>query len=270
MGASASGIDELYTFSVSQDHVESSFACIRQMGGNNCNPNAQQFAGSYRKLLFRNEVTSSDAANCRNDVTKVLEFSSGTKKLPLSANEAELRMLAATDNDICVVPEPENDELTRHSRAYLASELEKKVNRKIKLRGKNACAQCMNIFNENEKINDKFIYFLSQKRKVAQPCKSSMDIIRILESTLEKHDGEDVSYHSLVAHILNQTTNMPVQLYESTQFENEHDHQLDFIKLIMETYLDVRCTHVSKLVTRLSQKKLLRHHHLKEIHRQGQ
>lgn len=264
---SFSGIEELYAFSLSQDHVESFFGCVRQMGGNNCNPNAQQFAAAYSKLLFKNEVTSSNVSNCQNDLTKILEVSSGKKKTPISASAAELQLLEMYDDEDVYIPSERDDEMNNHSKANLASKLEKKVIRKITLRGKRSCHQCLSVFDENEKTNDQFINFLSQRNEISQPCKSTIYIIDLIETTIEKFCSQDVSSTSMLSYILGK---IDFSLLYDNSFEGLHDHKYDLTKLICETYVDMKCNAESKLVTRISQKKLLRHHRLKEVHRAGQ
>lgn len=264
----SSEIDDFFIFSISQDHVESTFGCVRQMGGNNCNPNAQQFEAAYRKLLVQNDIKSSIDSNCQNDVTKFLNVSSGAKSMSASANPVELKMLSTYDNEFLIQSHEEEDGLRNHSKAYLASELEKKINRKIELKGSQACAQCLNIFEENDRINDVFVQFLSQNKKVQQPCKSTVHIIGLVDSILEKYDSLDISYASMLAYIFEQTSLLT--LFESSEFGEQHNHKFDFVKLLIETYLDMKCTNVSRIVTRWSQKKVLRHHNLKEVHREGQ
>lgn len=264
-----SGIDEFYTFSISQDHVESTFGCVRQMGGNNCNPNAQQFSAAYRSLLVQNEITSSNDSNCHCDATKVLEVASGVKKVPTSVNDIELQMLTSYVNEHPNQTHEEDDELKNHSKAYLASQLETKVNRKILLKRSQACIQCMNIFDENEKMNDIFIQFLANKKTIRQPCKSTLYIIGVVDNVLQKYDTLDISYPTMLAYILQQIISS-LTLFESSEFGEDHDHKVDFVKLLIETFLDIKCTNISKLVTRCSQGKLLRHHNLKEVHREGQ
>lgn len=271
---SFSGIHELYTFTVSQDHVESFFGCVRQMGGNNCNPTAEQFAAAYRRLLFRNEVTSSNVSNCQNDITKILEVSSRAKRLPMSEDPIQLE---EGDIEHINVPPERNNEIDSHSNAYLASELERKVIRKIQLKGGNACDRCLSIFNENEKINDSFINFLAQRIKILQPCESTIHIINVVENAMETYDSQEMrqetTYASMLTYILNHKIDSS-SLYESTEFGSNLEHNLnhkhDFVKLILGTYLDMKCISESKFVTRISQKKLLRHNYLKEVHREGQ
>ncbi|KAL3188443.1 hypothetical protein MRX96_003420 [Rhipicephalus microplus] len=47
-----------------------------ERGGYNNNPTACQFRAAYKRLLFRTEVTSSDAGNCCRDVVSILNMSS--------------------------------------------------------------------------------------------------------------------------------------------------------------------------------------------------
>lgn len=265
-----SGIGEFYTFSISQDHVESTFGCVRQMGGNNCNPTAQQFSGAYRKLLVRNEISSSDQSNCQSDITRMMEAKRGKtidETMPTAVKADEVQMLAALDNGYPLYDT--EDILKSHSRAYSASELENKVNSKIKLKRRQACAKCLEVFVENEKVNNEFIQYLSQKKKIIQPCKSTMDIIGAVDKILEKNDSLDISYPSMLAYILIRIISS-LSLFKSSEFGALHDHKYDFVKLIIETYLDLKCMNVSRIVTRCSQKKLLRNHYLKEVHREGQ
>ena len=52
------------TFKFSQDHIECLFSKIRSMGGFNNNPNVAQFKSALRKLLVKQQVSSSAASNC--------------------------------------------------------------------------------------------------------------------------------------------------------------------------------------------------------------
>lgn len=70
----------ILSYKLSQDHLEILFSCFRTMGGYNNNPNAIQFASSYKKLLHHNEVKSSAATNCIPiDSTSILTVASGKK-----------------------------------------------------------------------------------------------------------------------------------------------------------------------------------------------
>lgn len=276
-----SHMQNFYAFSISQDHVETFFGCIRQRGGHNCNPTSQHFMAAYRRLLVHNEVVSPDAGNCENDITKVLDVSSRVKKSAQTPNDGELEMLSQLeDDDFDPIFDEDSDEdhesdshestLNKHCEAYQGSLLEKRVSRKLFLNGKQQCLQCMNVFNENPRLQDSFIVFLSNSQQIKQPCTDTIKIIRMLEKSLKKYESQEVSFQSIITHILQK---FDVSLvYESSLFGvgYGHDHKIEFIRLIIEEYFDMKSTYISKLVTRLAQKKLLRHDRLKEVHREGQ
>ncbi|XP_050064548.1 uncharacterized protein LOC126553424 [Aphis gossypii] len=54
----------LLTYKCSQDHLEILFSKIRQRLGNNNNPNVVELKTSLRKMLLKNAISSSYAANC--------------------------------------------------------------------------------------------------------------------------------------------------------------------------------------------------------------
>lgn len=283
------GIDQFYPFTLSQDHVETFFGCIRSMGGHNCNPNAQQFKSAYRKLLFQNEVSCSSAANCQKNLTKMLEvpFVKPKKNIP---NQTELLVLSnfasdefdpvfdyhdegeyLTNEESDDAVTDQNDEyhikvLNVHSKAYLASVLEKKVIRKIELKEK--CVRCTNVFKENEKISDKFITFLSQTKTAGQPCKSTMKIISLAEDLLKKYESVNVSFQSILVYVVEKI--IVFSLYELSEFDEQHDHKYAFTKCIIETFFEMRSSLVSQQITRIKHKTLIRHKNLKEVHRAGQ
>lgn len=134
------GQEKFYAFSVSQDHLESFFGCIRRMGSTNDNPTAQQFAGAYRKLLFHNEVTSSEGSNCQNDVTKILSVSSNKKSNPIEPDATELQLLGNYDFESIFLDqftvhdestEKSTPKLHENALAYIAGVVEVKVIQKI-------------------------------------------------------------------------------------------------------------------------------------------
>lgn len=272
--------DELFMFSVSQDHVESFFGCVRRMNGLNDNPNAQQFSAAYRKLLVHNEITTSTSSNCTNDITKILQVSSKREK-KLSANQADLQILEDIDESVVVQNQIEylNDsafkigeefetQLQEHSKAYLASLVEAAVIQKIKNKKSKGCFQCINVFSENEITTDNFIDFLSKKQTILEPCKSTLDLINTVEVFLQNYTSVDASFQCVLNHIIEKIDIS--QLYVSSEFGEIHDHKKDFVRIIIDVYLDIKSMRLSKLMTRLSQDKLLRHTYLKELHRYGQ
>lgn len=64
----------LLTYKMSQDHLETFFACMRRFGGLNNNPTTKQFQSAYRKLLSHVTISVPLSANCTNiDGTLLLQ-----------------------------------------------------------------------------------------------------------------------------------------------------------------------------------------------------
>lgn len=241
------------------------------------NPTAQQFMSAYRKLLLQNEVTSGRGANCLNDITKILEAPTRRRKSEKNiANSAELEMLMNfdfehTEEDIEFIhtePYDDKDQLQLHSTAYMASIVEKKVIHQIIQRGSKACLKCIDVFTHNDIVDNSFIAFISTKTNIIPPCQSTLDIVQYIDRSLKKYGSKNFSFESMVTHI---TKTMDIsRFYTSSVFDENHDHYLDFIKHVITVYLDIKSRNASKLLTRLSQKKLIRHEQLKVIHREGQ
>lgn len=63
------------TMQLSQDFLESLFSRVRSMNGNCDNPPVMQFTSALRKILIRNEITSSAFANCTDNL-KIMTVSS--------------------------------------------------------------------------------------------------------------------------------------------------------------------------------------------------
>lgn len=263
-------MNELYTFSICQDHLESFFGCIRRMNGCNDNPSEQQFSAAYMKLLFQNEITSSEHSNCQNDITKIL-FVSSAKHVKADRDVSQA-METLKDFDFLNpgVSAQNFAAIKNHSMAYMASVVEMSVIQKIIRRGKDKCLKCVDVFIENTITHDEFIEFQSANSGMYQPCQSTVDIISDIERYLEKYAGLEVSFEASMEHVLK---NIDISSYYTlSEFADghNHSHKVDLIRLIAETFLDKSSTDGCKILTRESKMSLVRNKKLKDTHRMGQ
>lgn len=246
------GLNELYTFSICQDHLESFFGCIRRMNGCNDNPSEQQFSAAYKKLLFQNEITSSEHSNCQNDITKIL-FVSSAKHVKADRDVSQA-METLKDFDFLNpgVSAQNFAAIKNHSMAYMASVVE------------------MSVFIEKTITHDEFIEFQSANSGMYQPCQSTVDIISDIERYLEKYAGLEVSFEASMEHVLK---NIDISSYYTlSEFADghNHSHKVDLIRLIAETFLDKSSTDGCKILTRESKMSLVRNKKFKDTHRMGQ
>lgn len=216
-----------------------------------------------------------------NDITQILEVTSKAANSKSSINQADLQRLGDIDDGEILHPEEystaddtfliggeEDFLLNEHSKAYIASSVEAGVIKSIKNKKSKGCLLCVNISSENEITTDEFIDFLSQKQAILEPCKSTVDLISMVDVIVKNCSSVEASFQSALHHILAKIDLNP--LYPSSQFEEDHIHKYDFVNLIIEVYLDIKSLQWSKFMTRMSQDKLKRHACLKGIHRLGQ
>lgn len=229
--------------------------------------------GAYRKLLLQNEVISGRGANCLNDVTRVLYVTSDTGKNSRSTNTAELQLLSNYDFDNQInfsdahFMQNSGNSLKQHSVAYVASILEDAVLRKLNNKGSKCCSKCMQIFCENEITDDAFIEYKSETNNILQPCKSTIELMNTVDNLLDKYKSLNVSFNSIMTHIVQ---NIDQDLfYDQSTFE-QHDHKLEFLELVVNSYMNIRSVEGCKNITKMSQSNKIRHFNLKETHRAGQ
>lgn len=261
-----SGRNEFYTYAVSQDHLETYFGCVRRMNGCNDNPTAQQFQAAYRKLLVHNEVTCSINSNCENDITKILRVSSrkiNDFSLEREINEPDINFQPIED----IAGEKNSIEI--HSMAYSASIVEERVTTKIRQKKKKGCRKCQHIFVENEMQSDSFITFTAKSNKnINPPCVSTVELLCKVDALLKNNETAELSFESTMIYMLK---NIDISgLYPQSNFDEEHNHKQDFIKLILKVYFDLKSTQNAKVITRQNHGRMLRHMRLKDTHRSGQ
>lgn len=219
-------------------------------------------------------------ANCFDDTTSILYVSSRVNSSARAAtNSGELELLADYDFEHGIANDEEdnwiteqsnnNEQLARSSMVYAGALVEQMIIRRMKQKQKNTCQKCISVFTENELEEDEFIEFKSKIHKnIAAPCKSTLKIMSYVDSMLDRYASLDVSLESIVTKAL-QSLNIE-QFYEASVFNEKHDHRHELIKEVITVHLNIKSRNSAKLLTRLTQEKLIRHNHKKEVHRAGQ
>lgn len=239
--------------------------------GFNDNPTAQQFEAAYRKLLIHNDVVCSKKANVIEPGTKILNVSSNR---PASKNHDQEQVVM---NDIFLDEDFDDsffagsyiDDAHSHSLAYMASVLEAKIiggkRRLIK------CEECVATFIENELLEDSFIRFKARRSNVMQPCRSTFEICKIVDSYIKSCEERSSSYQAIVVQILRKL--QFENLYPSSNFENhllpKFHHKYEFVKKIIELYMHMKSVHIAKLFTLKKHENPMRHTYRKLIHESG-
>lgn len=252
-------LEHVLTFRFSQDHLETFFSCIRSMNGCNNNPNTEQFAAAYRKLLLHNEIKSSADANCRQSDVNILTVSSRRPKLTENNGTEYYGTENAVDDEINLLNYEETltldyveDSLQNHAITYIASSIEKKVVKIIK------CQECIQVIEENDKSCDSFVERKSTEIIIKQPCDSTVKICKISDKILSLYKyRNNIKYAVVINEILK---NVKFDdLYEKSDFHIIHsdymeNHKYYFVKLIIEEFVKFKFSYAGKCITSLREK----------------
>lgn len=133
-------MDNLPTFSFSQDHLESFFGRIRSRHGFNDNPNVQQFCGAFRRIIVNQEIRSSQSSNCQDHLNILTVSSRRRGEESAESNQSSFSILTEPNADPKFDEDMENleqtglmlecefvsDDLEKTNVAYVAGLIEKK------------------------------------------------------------------------------------------------------------------------------------------------
>lgn len=233
----------------------------------------------YRKLLVCHEVVyDGKSANCITNETGILTVSSELHpKAGQARHQSHQPILLEPDEfdfDYHVAINEEIEKFDEHLNSYAASKIEDKIKKSIQIRNA-ACKECYQVFQKNEKICDSF---LSRKISINQPCKSTVDIIKIFNKI---HDllPLEREYHSkaIARIVLNHlsyedlftATEFEEHIYEQNE-QSQMSHKEYFIFQIVNTYINIRSHNIYKKQSEEERGNYVRHKYTKQIHLAGQ
>lgn len=269
-------MERLTTFPYSQDHVESFFGRIRSCHGFNDNPNAQQFCGSFRKVVISNEIRSLKGANCedRLDILAVssrrphreLDESSQLQMEPFKnpISDGNWQQTEHIPPEVCEMEcEFRLDDLEKTSIAYVAGQIEQKIMTQAAFN----CHGCRDVFSVNDKICE--LLFTGKFDSIRIPCESTYKICYISNNYLKilARDG-GYTYELLFSDIWQQIN--VENVFAKKNFEGHEEHKEFFIKIIIEEFIRKQANCIAQEVTRKEKGLLLRNVYAKHIHRSGQ
>lgn len=280
-------IESLCTFTLSQDHIELLFGRIRAMGGFNDNPNVQQFAAAYRKLLVHNDVAASNA-NCLQTYEGILTISSRRPKLCKTVERQYVQNVIDNNNipddeDIAIESlaseyNEKNSLLNRNNInaiqssviSYIASFIEREI---IESKGRTLtvkCVDCIRAFGENEFYEDEFLERKSDSENILIPCASTAAICTAAENELQKIKYQITDYKETIKRIL--ATIDFDNVFSLTDFNDHQDknHKSLFVSTIARIYLRKKMNFICKTKTREEVGVPLGTQHKKISHFKGQ
>lgn len=251
-------IDNLPTFRLSQDLLETLFGRIRSLHGSNDNPSVEQFSSALRKLLIHNEIISSEFSNCM-DQLKILTVSSFkqavTESIEINGlNDNEDEITSMKNDPFCA-----NDYLQNVFQDSTVIMMANDIEHKIKFIARFECENCIDVLNNNEKVSSNF--------HKGNPCLSTILIGKVAYKFVNIFKNKrTISYETLLEIIfqnIDETICFP-------NFTCEAEHKQYFVKFIVEEFIRTRAVYIAKNDT-LEERKLMLRKKLNEvIHREGQ
>lgn len=230
-------------------------------------------------------------ANCISNETGILTVSSGI--VSKSQNEVGQPALIDLDGLDFIYKEAINEELEKfeeHLNAYAAKMVEEKIKHTIQ-KQRNKCKMCLNVFHNNEKINDSFIarkMLTDVQNRQSQPCKSTVNIIK---ASNKLHDLLADNGYDVKAIIMTTLQNLDYEeLFEETDFDDHSDpemdetdetvgygiyglhvsHKEDFISEIVKVYINMKSHNIFRKISDEERGDYIRHRNKKSTHFAGQ
>lgn len=227
--------------------------------------------------MIHNDVVCSGKSNCIDAGTKILTASSNrpaTSKQNVCERGELLEDEDLLGQDFLIDCEYV-DNVHDHSIAYLASVLEARIISANRCNKIVKCEQCIPAFIENELIEDSFIRFKSRNSNVLQPCKSTFEICKFVDSYLKAYEGKTIPYETVALQILRKISFD--SLFVGSNFENHQGnsdkltgHLYDFVKKIVNFYMRMKSVDVAKRLTLNIHDNPMRHTYKKLIQERGE
>lgn len=255
----------LPTFPFSQDFLELFFGKIRSMGGYNDNPNTVDFSAAYRKLLCHSKVMTSEMGNVSDMCAKAMEtdiLTVSSRSEPFLTTETEetvhknldkYRSFFEANVHEYIKSDQHSNELYEDNIAYAAYKIEMKL-QKLEY----VCEECVNIFNDNDKI-------VASPISKMEICQSTFDICKICDDVLEANKpqniGPSINYKLVYLAIIEKIDVNKASFYPKSVFaSNDHEnHKEYFIRLIIDEYVNAKCVELAKEKSQELKASLLRH-----------
>jgi hypothetical protein len=257
------------TYKFSQDHIELFFSKIRQLFGNNNNPNVIEFKTAMKKLLLKNSVSSSYATNCiLMDSTNTNSIFVGPKTKKHWIDTEDIIVDEVIDDALLdSIPNNYGTNLIKDTILYYISGF---IVRSIYL--KIDCDTCvksfMHVSSDYNYCHEYSFYVLTDVKNRGGLVKSSIDVIQIVkfvEITLSNITNNLTNMKSCISskiiiytknYVFSNNIFHNLNCYDNSFLEI---HKLNLATLICKQYLKIRLHHLakSKLSNAVSKRRLL-------------
>lgn len=269
------------TFRLSQDPLELFFGKIRSRNGFNDNPTMQQFMGAMRKLIVNQNFAISKGSNCNEyerseSIGNILHVSSRKRKLDDSSNTAErtAKNTISTINfdwcekwdeinqvDLNIICENIGINLSEVSTAHIANIIEKKIENSNQI----FCEDCVNVFNQNEKVAEAFL----NSNFKEPPCQSTLEICCIVKKFMKLELLREITDFKVIENKIFEEIENGI-FYENSDFSHNTGHKIYLIQFVVDTCIHILGTFIAKHATLTEHRRIYGSKWRNVIHFHGQ
>lgn len=257
------------TYKLSQDHLEMLFCKIRYVHRFNDNPTVQQFKGSLKRIMMTRDMLISRNANVSR-----IEVSGTTTNLLTVSSLNKTRATNVEEEQQCEIDEEDweeileaetNDNNNRENQCYNAGISFVAFKIESRLLKADGCSACKKVLQLNDKVE--------QRNCVGTniPCRSTFEITKIVDAAIKLLiNGSEVDFNNKIIHLVMGKIDF-MDLYPE-YFESEHDaeHKNFLIRFIINEYIHLKCTYLSKQQNYDRHRHYFRHIYRKTVQRAGQ
>lgn len=248
-------------YRLSQDHIEMLFCKIRTVHRYNDNPTQQQFKASYKRIQLASDIPLSCGANISS--TDILEVSSHKSNAPVGCATNTIEF--DDPEQMVEITEIEHQQDNPQKRCYEAAisfvgfEVESRI---LKSDG---CIVCKRMLRENVK--------LEAENCVGEsiPCNSSYVICKLADrAIMQLIDKADNDFNDKIVNFVMREVEFSALYPIDFDGEHDEDHKHFLIRFVINEYIHLKCTFLSKQKNISMHHNYSRHKYRKEIHRAGQ
>lgn len=216
-------IENLLTFSFVQCPLEQFFSKVRSMNGFNNNPTAEQFKSAIRRLICRNEISTSSDANC----SAIPLLTASSRRTPPRDSSTEMFIF----------------ESRLHHTALTASSIETKIKE-----SERRCDECVKAFAENEKVEDQLIQAkIEDGKHIDFPCQSTMTILQIVDGVCDELGATNQNSYKQILLLSLENVQSRNDLYPLSNFMHDgNDHKNDFLEKVVDAYIRLKWVEICK------------------------
>lgn len=227
-----------------------------------------------KEIVYKNNY-----GNCISDDTEILTVSSARVQKTLTTNTANSFEIEFNYDETVNESLGKFDE---HLCAYTASLIEKKLFEMLKKYNKKECSECVDVFVENEKIENDFINRKNSTVQCKKPCRSTVNIIKVTDkivSLLVDHiTYDDKNMHDSVLRTI--MCNLYIEdLFTETNFDlhtaprktsQSLTHKEEFIYKVVYEYMKLKSNKIGSRISEEERGTYIRHTSKKGVHQAGQ